>query len=88
MNGRKSDHQFKLEPYLDGKLHGEAGFEKAKDRLDLILTKIHFLTILFPFRPAVICVLAGAGDGQGGLACCDSRYCQEWTRLSDWTELN
>ena len=25
----------------------------------------------------------GDGDGQGGLACCDS-----WGRLSDWTELN
>ena len=33
MNGRKSDSQFKLEPYLAGKLHGEAGFEKAKDRV-------------------------------------------------------
>ena len=29
INGRKSDHQFKLESYLAGKLHGEAGFEKA-----------------------------------------------------------
>ena len=29
----------------------------------------------------------GAGDGQGGLACCDSWGLEEWTRLSDWTEL-
>ena len=28
----------------------------------------------------------GVGDGQGGLACCDSWGCKE-TRLSDWTEL-
>ena len=28
------------------------------------------------------------GDGQGGLACCDSWGCKEWTRLSNWTELN
>ena len=27
----------------------------------------------------------GVGDGQGGLACCDS---WGWTRLSNWTELN
>ena len=27
----------------------------------------------------------GVGDGQGGLACCDSWGCR--TRLSDWTEL-
>jgi len=30
----------------------------------------------------------GVGDGQGGLACCDSWGCKELTRLSDWTELN
>ena len=32
----------------------------------------------------------GVGDGQGGLACCDSRGCKEsnMTWLSDWTELN
>ena len=30
----------------------------------------------------------GVGDGQGGLACCDSRGREESTRLSDWTELN
>ena len=30
----------------------------------------------------------GVGDGQGGLACCNSRSSQSWTRLSDWTELN
>ena len=28
------------------------------------------------------------GDGQGGLACCDSWGLKESTRLSDWTELN
>ena len=33
MNGKKSDHQFKLESYFAGKLHGEARFEKAKDRV-------------------------------------------------------
>ena len=30
----------------------------------------------------------GVGDGQGGLACCDSWGCKESTRLSDWSELN
>ena len=30
----------------------------------------------------------GVGDGQGGLACCDSWSRKESTRLSDWTELN
>ena len=30
----------------------------------------------------------GAGDGQGGLACCDSWGTKSWTRLSDWTELS
>ena len=30
----------------------------------------------------------GVGDGQGGLACCDSWGRQSQTRLSDWTELN
>ena len=29
----------------------------------------------------------GVGDGQGGLACCDS-WSHKETRLSDWTELN
>ena len=29
----------------------------------------------------------GVGDGQGGLACCDS-WGRKQTRLSDWTELN
>ena len=28
----------------------------------------------------------GVGDGQGGLACCDSWGCKESARLSDWTE--
>ena len=27
----------------------------------------------------------GIGDGQGGLACCDSWGRKGWTRLSDWT---
>ena len=32
----------------------------------------------------------GVGDGQGGLACCDSRgrVAKSRTRLSNWTELN
>ena len=30
----------------------------------------------------------GVGDGQGGLACCDSWVTKSRTRLSDWTELN
>ena len=30
----------------------------------------------------------GVGDGQGGLACCDSWVAKSWTWLSDWTELN
>ena len=30
----------------------------------------------------------GVGDGQGGLACCDSWGHKSQTRLSDWTELN
>ena len=30
----------------------------------------------------------GAGDGQGGLACCSPRVAKSWTRLSDWTALN
>ena len=30
----------------------------------------------------------GVGDGQGGLACCNSWSCKESRRLSDWTELN
>ena len=29
----------------------------------------------------------GVGDGQGGLACCDSWGSKESTQLSDWTEL-
>ena len=29
----------------------------------------------------------GAGDGQGGLACCNSWGHKRWTWLSDWTEL-
>ena len=29
----------------------------------------------------------GVGDGQGGLACCDSWGCKSRTRLSEWTEL-
>ena len=29
----------------------------------------------------------GDGDGQGGLACCDSWGPKSWTRLNDWTEL-
>ena len=33
MNGRKSDHQFKLESCFAGKLHSEAGFEKAEDEV-------------------------------------------------------
>ena len=31
--------------------------------------------------------IPGDGDGQGGLACCDSWGCKESERLSDWTEL-
>ena len=30
----------------------------------------------------------GVGDGQGGLACCDSWVAKSQTWLSDWTELN
>ena len=30
----------------------------------------------------------GVGDGQGGLACCNSWGQKSWTWLSDWTELN
>ena len=30
----------------------------------------------------------GDGNGQGGLACCDSWVTNSQTRLSDWTELN
>ena len=30
----------------------------------------------------------GVGDGQGGLACCDSWGRKSRTRLSDWSELN
>ena len=30
----------------------------------------------------------GDGDGQGGLACCDSWGRKEWTQLSDWTALH
>ena len=30
----------------------------------------------------------GIGDGQGGLACCDSWGCKSRTWLSNWTELN
>ena len=30
----------------------------------------------------------GVGDGQGGLACCDSGVAKSRTRLSDWTEMN
>ena len=30
----------------------------------------------------------GVGDGQGGLACCDSGVAKSWARLSDWNELN
>ena len=29
----------------------------------------------------------GAGDGQGGLACCVHGVAKSWTWLSDWTEL-
>ena len=29
----------------------------------------------------------GVGDGQGGLACCDSWGRKEWTRLNDWSDL-
>ena len=32
--------------------------------------------------------IPGVGDGQGGLACCDSGVTKSWTQLSDWTELN
>ena len=32
--------------------------------------------------------IPGAGDGQGGLACCDSWGRKSRTQLSDWTELN
>ena len=31
---------------------------------------------------------SGVGDGQGGLACCESRVTKSRTRLSNWTELN
>ena len=30
----------------------------------------------------------GVGDGQGGLACCNSWGYKNWTLLSDWTELH
>ena len=30
----------------------------------------------------------GVGDGQGGLACCNSWSCKSRTWLTDWTELN
>ena len=30
---------------------------------------------------------SGAGDGQGGLACCDSWGHESWTRLSDWSDM-
>ena len=30
----------------------------------------------------------GVGDGQGGLACCDSWVAKSQTQLSNWTELN
>ena len=30
----------------------------------------------------------GVGDGQGGLACCDSWGHKESARLSDWTDMN
>ena len=30
----------------------------------------------------------GVGDGQGGLACCNSWVAKSQTRLSDWNELN
>ena len=30
----------------------------------------------------------GVGNGQGGLACCNSWGHKSWTWLSDWTELN
>ena len=30
----------------------------------------------------------GVGDGQGGLACCNSWVAKSRTRLSDWTDLN
>ena len=34
--------------------------------------------------------IPGVGDGQGGLACCDSWGCKEWDtgELLNWTELN
>ena len=32
--------------------------------------------------------ILGAGDGQGGLVCCNSWVAKSRTRLSDWTELN
>ena len=32
--------------------------------------------------------IPGVGDGQGGLACCNSCGPKSWTRLSDWTGLN
>ena len=30
----------------------------------------------------------GVGNGQGGLACCNSWGAESWTWLSNWTELN
>ena len=33
-------------------------------------------------------IIPGVGDGQGGLACCNSWVTKSWTRLSNWTELN
>ena len=30
----------------------------------------------------------GVGDGQGGLACCNSWVAKSWTWLSNWTEVN
>ena len=37
---------------------------------------------------AWVWVNSGVGDGQGGLACCDSWGAKSRTWLSDWTELN
>ena len=30
---------------------------------------------------------SGVGNGEGGLACCNSWITKSWTRLKDWTEL-
>ena len=38
--------------------------------------------------PGLITEYLEVGDGQGGLACCDSWGCKESDTMSNWTELN